>query len=109
PDLSRDFRRALSRHGTGPGRAPGRKGGQGRDRSDGGRAALRRLSNPERLQLGQLLVGCGGVSKQTLLALWAEKWRGRKGRAASHGGGQGSAPGVVIQLSERFLRLAQTF
>ena len=39
-DLSRNLRRALSGDGAGAGGAPGREGGAGRDRGDGGGAAL---------------------------------------------------------------------
>ena len=55
PDLSRNLRRALSGHGAGPGRAPGRKGRKGRDRGNRGGAALIQRAPPGESAGGPLI------------------------------------------------------
>ena len=73
------------------------------------RAPVVRGSSARLRQVSQFPVGGRRVPQQPLFALRAEKLRARVGAVAVQGGGQRVAPGIVVQLPERPLRLAQVF
>src|SRR5213075_2537293 len=94
--LSRYIRRALSRDGAGPGRAPRGTSGARRDRGDGGRAALKG-SLVQRIQTS-ISRGCG--PQQTLFAFWAEEIQIGVGALSLQLGGQRMRVGIIVQLPE---------